>query len=171
MLSLWANWLQLNSQLIAEAFLFACTVHTMKHLVAPLKKSATFFPSTLFNKTDVLIMIIMLTCKEWFVHNKILLMLSFEWTNQMSYIKKCQTRTYFFGWVYVLWPRSRDTSLALTWDGVPKVDLEPSMEGVDRREHLTAESVAVWRDSHILVPRLVSRLIGQQELAWKHQIQ
>ena len=38
--------------------------HTMKHLVAPLTKSATFFPSTQFNKTDVLIMKITLNCKE-----------------------------------------------------------------------------------------------------------
>ena len=41
------------------------SIDTMKRLVGPLKKSATFFPSTLFNKTDVLIMKLMLYCKEW----------------------------------------------------------------------------------------------------------
>ena len=37
---------------------------TMERLVAPLNKSATFFPSTLLNKTDILIMKIMIYCTE-----------------------------------------------------------------------------------------------------------
>ena len=41
------------------------SMHTMEHLAAPLNKSATFFPSTLLNKTDVLIMKITINCKEW----------------------------------------------------------------------------------------------------------
>ena len=66
-----------------------------------------FFPSTLFNKTDVLIMKITLNCKEWpfKLCVKILFMLIFEWINELKYfliyIKKCQTGTYFFGWVYI----------------------------------------------------------------------
>ena len=44
------------------------------------------------------------------VHNKIVFMLIFEWTNPMkyflSYIKKCQTGTYFIGWVYNIQQRN-----------------------------------------------------------------
>ena len=77
--------------------------------IAPLNKSATFFQAPYSKKLMF-----------WYENNdkfhkmttqsvrkKILHALPFKWTILikyfMSYIKKCQTGTYFFGWVYILY--------------------------------------------------------------------
>ena len=71
-----------------------------------LTKSATFFSCTWFHKFCDF------TVKWWVwtvnntqnVHKKILhaLLLNEQvWLNFLSYIKQCQTGTYFFGWVYL----------------------------------------------------------------------
>ena len=75
----------------------ACTQWSA--LCSPVEQKCYFFPSTLLNKTDVLIMKITINCKEWqlklcVIKFSLYIMLIFEWTNYMSYIKKCQTGTY-----------------------------------------------------------------------------
>ena len=40
-------------------------MHTMERLVAPLEQKCHFFPSTLLNKIDVLIINIIINCGEW----------------------------------------------------------------------------------------------------------
>ena len=41
------------------------SMHTMKRLCSPIEQKCHFFPSTLLNKTDVLIMKITINGKEW----------------------------------------------------------------------------------------------------------
>ena len=78
-----------------------------ERLVAPLNKSATFFPTTLINKTDVFIIknndkLHKMTTQN--VRKKISHALHFKWTILIkyftSYIKKCQDGNLLFGWVY-----------------------------------------------------------------------
>ena len=88
------------------------SMHTMEHLLAHWIKMP-LFPNTLLNKTDVWTMKITIYCKEWPLKLCIikfsLSMLIFKWITSWV-IKKCQTGTYFFGWVYIKARRKQNVS-------------------------------------------------------------